>query len=271
MENIEKILQWNMGSWDGEPNGQVLDVLEALIEKHEPSLVALQEFPENGTARVLESAGYNVRYHTERRRKMSGFSDVWSLDETRISEHYSGILLVLEHLELSIKLNFWNVHFQAKAPERKRRSEIRNFATNYVKTSRQDPWYEVVVGDFNFEPFEESLADIDGFGANRCYTWVRRSNAKTPPGARLLLNRAWSLMAVENQQPGSFYKSDIPGGPWLVFDQVLVSCTLQSETLPAPELITSVGNYDLKSQRADKPSEPGSDHFPICTSIYLKI
>ena len=161
MENIEKILQWNMGSWDGEPNGQVLDVLEALIEKHEPSLVALQEFPENGTARVLESAGYNVRYHTERRRKMSGFSDVWSLDETRISEHYSGILLVLEHLELSIKLNFWNVHFQAKAPERKRRSEIRNFATNYVKTSRQDPWYEVVVGDFNFEPFEESLADID--------------------------------------------------------------------------------------------------------------
>ena len=134
----------------------------------------------------------------------------------------------------------------------------------------------VAAGDFNYEPFDDSLRDpeqLEAIAISRDRTPVlQRGERATYP---VLCNPSWRLLgemqsisaqlASGTEAPaGTFlYGDDVQEGHWSTFDQVLVSAGMLAGPQPVFDEESLVIHHPAGTVGADGEPALASDHFPI--------
>lgn len=129
----------------------------------------------------------------------------------------------------------------------------------------------VVIGDFNMEPFSESMTTPEYMNATPCMT-VAATNvkiARRKSEIRYFFNPMWTVLGSwqANRQPGSFYRDDASTSVnWHVIDQVIVRPELIGAIYAGtPMILASAGNTSLTTR--DGAIAPISDHLPVLVAL----
>jgi exonuclease III len=288
------VLQWNMGCSHARNAAPVAtqieqdrcELIEAMIEEHNPTFVALQETPHECPDRLREKLAR--RYEVIK--GQSGLITLYSIDwsESHFAHEQRASMLLLKHRDesINVQIRLWNVHFWSnyKTDSKEIASKVRKFVNDHVrqhrlesisKTSKKTS--EIIVGDFNICPYAETVAGRDCLWANQSLQWAltRARSAGRDPDKRYqpLFNPSWELLGHHEPPFGTYYYDKRPDvdGPWYVFDQMLMSpvhgLTNQRHTM----LLSKVGKKELwsdnKSRRPD--AQLGSDHYPVLVKFKL--
>lgn len=257
-----------------------LHQLEALIDKHRPFLIGLQEtkvqdadFPRE----AIEALGYHVNFHGQKghygvailsleapESVFHGFPD----DEGDAQRRMIGARFHLANGEV---LTVWNGYFPqgeniehpVKFPHKER---FYAQLANLLEHAHHPDDYLAVMGDFNISP-----EDIDiGIGETNRKRWLREGKTSFQPVEREWLGKikAWGLMdsyrvchpEVNDRFSWFDYRSkgfEREPKRGLRIDHILVTRCLA-------DTITEAGiDYDLRGM--EKPS----DHAPVWTDLTL--
>lgn len=269
---IEKVLQWNMGFAGKVAKATAtsrLAVLKALVAKHSPSIVALQEAaPLHDLAPHLPSLQIEVGPG----RLVTAFSaSKWTLS-ARVDPLGRAFAVMLDHASGS-RLRVWNLHGPALnvSDDDKRVFIRRDLLREVAKLRAQDPdREEIIIGDFNLPPFDPAIVREDGLHANRSLTWAyRRRNTGID---RPLFNPSWQVFGAVTAPHGTYYRSRVDvDGPWSVLDQALITPELGLRGHAHVQVLASVGSTELwarSSVRAPRRNV-GSDHLPVCVDVQV--
>lgn len=281
MSEIAKILVWNMNGFskkcddDGVKARRVL-LLEELIREHTPSIFALQEPVVDLLTRI--SSSIRSEYAIDAlgtRRLVSGFL---KSDWDRIEQPYQqkhAVMVTLKHTRVPDMITqFWNVHLAPRDGTDKQAGSVamlcdalKNHRLKAKVNGKKHS--EIVAGDFNLNPFDTLMTDKDRLNANQSAAFVRGGRTMESHENYRMFNPTWQVLGRIKPPLGTFYADDkhYVGGPWYVFDQVLLSPEhyVQDHRAQA-RLITKVGTTSLYGERAPtrRPNENiGSDHFPL--------
>lgn len=127
----------------------------------------------------------------------------------------------------------------------------------------------ILVGDFNMDPFEDGMLQVDALNSISSYTLANQKNgARVFYGKKYFFfyNPMWRLMGDLNSSPPGTYFHESPGSMslyWRMFDQVLVRPNLVSN-VPTKHL--KIIDHDGKEHLVDQNGRPKknlSDHLPI--------
>ena len=125
----------------------------------------------------------------------------------------------------------------------------------------------VLVGDFNMNPFESGMINVDGFHSTSSRSVASRVT-RTVHGQefKFFYNPMWNLLGDDEAPPGSYYHtSPSPTGThWHLLDQVMVRPSVLG-ALPQGHvrILTRVGGYDLLRADGRIDTTVGSDHLPL--------
>lgn len=129
----------------------------------------------------------------------------------------------------------------------------------------------VVIGDFNMEPFSESMTTPEYMNAASCVTVAAQNSkaARHQTQIRYFFNPMWTLLGSwrSNRQPGSFYRNDVSASvQWHMIDQVLVRPDLIfSLQAGSPVILASAGKTPLTTPSGAIASI--SDHLPVLVTL----
>lgn len=171
---------------------------------------------------------------------------------------YVGTELLLAAAHLTSKL-YWSREDQtAEMHEVSRQIRSEEQRRGHART--------IVVGDLNMNPFEDGMVQASGLHATM-------TKATTEEGTRrvqerdypFFYNPMWGFFGDRTPgPPGTYYYRH--GGhlsyEWNIFDQVLV----RPEILPLfedVEIVTKIGETELRGPRGRPDRKTSSDHFPI--------
>lgn len=135
----------------------------------------------------------------------------------------------------------------------------------------------ILVGDFNMNPFEAGMIDVNGFGAVITKELARK-RAQHEPGSRpRFYNPMWGRLGDATEgPPGTFYlpKIDRTNIYWHMPDQVLIRTALidafMGDSLRVlTKGVSRAGEVDLIGERRKHWKLTVSDHLPITFAIDL--
>ena len=129
----------------------------------------------------------------------------------------------------------------------------------------------VFVGDFNEDPYEKSILNIQGFHALPSFkdldNETRMVESKT---YRKFYNPMWNLLGDRDGVPGTFYygnSSSLAESYWHMLDQVIISKGLYNRfCFKELKIITETSEGPLIKDNG-RPNECISDHLPIVFEI----
>jgi hypothetical protein len=130
-----------------------------------------------------------------------------------------------------------------------------------------------IVGDFNSDPYEDSMMTSEGLHAVMCRKVAagisRRVDKRERP---FLFNPIWSLLGDRRGPPGSYYyaKSTASCRFWHSFDQLLLRPPL-IDALDETSLsfLTNAGSISLLDKNGRPDAELASDHLPLAFRLKL--
>lgn len=274
-----KIIQWNIGlpakaKYDQTKEKSRLRVLRALLTTYKPSIVALQEA--NDKVRdLVSSKGYQVERNKE---LVTGFNkNDWFLNSIPNTSSDRALILLLKSTSGTTDLILTNIHLPSRLHLDKDQQADRAFdVINDIKNLRlqQYNFEEVIIGDFNFNPYESCMVLKNGFYSNRSFDYVIMKSKKEVSPFKPLFNPSWFFFGSGTGAQGSYYNTNGSEAPWYIFDQILLSENLvlkKSKKLQPPKLITKVRQHELiKGSPSYKPDDSvGSDHLPILTKFIV--
>lgn len=124
----------------------------------------------------------------------------------------------------------------------------------------------IIVGDFNQNPFESGIMNLDALFALPTPFEAKTTYKKQGISFFPFYNPMWQLMGLQNKAYGSyFYKSSQvnTSTSWHLFDQVIISEKLidifDNESL---EYLTNIGEFNLLNKNGI-PNRLYSDHLPL--------
>ena len=273
MGSQRKILQWNMGCG---PFASVkatvaisrLQVLRDLLVEQVPSLVALQEAPQPASA-TLRKAGFSTYGSGGLLLGMRNAD--WKKGRAILRQ--TKILTVEVQLAPQRFLLISDVHLLSRQYSQQLRRDnealaavkaISNLRVQYVNRMCG----EIIVGDFNLTPHDGIMMMDEGFYANRSRTYVETMARKSVLPMKPMYNPAWHIYGRAEEPLGSLYDTNPIDGPWLVFDQVLMSADLIGSTSHEVIVVTSTTGTGLLSSGVKRPDkETGSDHLPLISTF----
>lgn len=171
---------------------------------------------------------------------------------------------------ISLKIERTNLRFQLFAshfPSKLRTNERdRRIIAQEMKGDIDKYENAIIVGDFNSNPFEETVIALSGL--NALPTQEMRSRIVQRRKEKILYNPMWRFFGDFTSIPGTYFynnSSDI-NYYWNIFDQVLITHNFikyfEDEKL---EIVKSIGSSKLIKKQ--KPNKEISDHLPIFISI----
>lgn len=124
----------------------------------------------------------------------------------------------------------------------------------------------LVVGDFNVNPFEDSMVLANSLHALPIGEIVKRKERRTVNGKAysMFYNPMWSLMGDFKEPAGTYYypKGGLRTDYWNIFDQVVLRPTLVDKlNKNTINIIYKVNDQPLIKD--GKPIDTISDHLPI--------
>lgn len=135
----------------------------------------------------------------------------------------------------------------------------------------------IIVGDFNMNPFEHGIVKANGFHATMSKKIaLEQSRIIQENEYKYLYNPMWSLFGDLHEEPiGTYhYKhSELINFQWNIFDQLLLRPSLierlEKDSL---KILTSDGKNSLVNEKGiPKGGDNHSDHLPIIFTIDLKL
>lgn len=272
-----RLLQWNLDfNWekcDADIAKLRVELLADMIAEHSPGLVLLQEA---GLKYADSLDEVLLGFQTERHGGLlTAFSkSEWAACGAATSAPRA-LCVGLKHQRYGAEVWVWNVHFPAPTyaygredPEANtRKSLVRVFDRVRLDDERRS---EIVAGDFNCQPYDPLLLGGDFLCANRCLSWVRSQQDTVTAPDRVLYNPCWSVLSSLSLPMGTYYRTGTMHGPWLVFDQVLLSAIHAIEDGNQVQVLTQVKNKPLLSKLVHKPDRgKASDHLPLLTTLAM--
>jgi len=133
----------------------------------------------------------------------------------------------------------------------------------------------LVMGDFNMNPFERGLVNLDCFHAVMSRDTARR-RFRTSGGRErhFFYNPMWNHFGdCGPSPPGSYYRSGSGQTEyfWHLFDQVLLRPELLDYFMDGgPEILTRIGQRSLVNQRGIPDRRVGSDHLPLFLDLSIE-
>ena len=141
------------------------------------------------------------------------------------------------------------------------------------KTSDYDA-EEIVIGDCNVNPYDDTLTSKDALCAHRSLANVSAQVRTRPITYRPMYNPSWHLYGRSDGALGTYYyPSPQYDAPWAVFDQAMVTDGIAYGGDDAIELVTEVGGHQLVKDRPKciPNEEVGSDHPPVVVRIQHEV
>ena len=133
----------------------------------------------------------------------------------------------------------------------------------------------IIVGDFNMNPFESGIIKCNGFHATMS-SEVAKTKSRTVQGKeyKYFYNPMWSLYGdlIDNPVGTYYYKNaELVNYQWNIFDQVLVRPNLVDRFKKnSLKILTNDGGNTLVNQKnIPKGGDSSSDHLPIIFTINL--
>lgn len=138
----------------------------------------------------------------------------------------------------------------------------------------------VLIGDFNADPYSESMVAPGALNAVMCRNMaLRRKFRKQGTGGfqkkiPMFYNAMWGALGDQTniQQPGSYYNGgDLSDTAiWHALDQVLIRPSLIHVLYPdTPKFLTNIGSTSLLSPRANAVDTRISDHLPVLVTLKI--
>ncbi|MCS3659908.1 endonuclease/exonuclease/phosphatase family protein [Salinibacter ruber] len=278
MTETLNLMQWNIGLTREDEEDIVtsrLKVLESLIEEYTPSIFAIQEADHKDIKDSIPQEEYN--FHISDGKVTAYDNDYWYTPSHKFqSPQYIG--LVFEHIgPEGDGVLFVNIH--AKSQLRGGRGSPEGSLSNLqndLYAARSKEGYsleEVVMGDYNVNPYNDCLISKDLLSAHRSLPNVKTQTKTRPIDKRPLYNPTWHFFGRHDGALGThYYSTPQYGSPWAVFDQVMVTDGLAYDGEAAVELVTEVGQHRLvKDPPKYIPNEEvGSDHLPVVAKIHYE-
>ena len=237
-----------------------------MISDSAPSLIALQEGPP-GIEGVLAGLGYNVS--RESGLVTGSLSSQWRPHPPPFLAYHRGLGIVLTSLSGAFDLLVCNVHLQSRlratdmVSSRELRSIMRE--VNDLRQRGAGAESELILGDFNLDPYDTFVLERDGLNSNRSLGYVRRNAPTVVARDRPLYNIGWRLLERHDDPVGTcYFTSQEPDQPWHVFDHASVTPDLAAGGPPEAELVVEISGLDLRARDTRGPNKMvGSDHFPV--------
>jgi hypothetical protein len=163
----------------------------------------------------------------------------------------------------NLKFQLFALHFPSKLRTGERE---RNIIAQEMKNDIKKHKNAVILGDFNSNPFEESIVALSGF--NALPTKEKKKRTVQGKTEKILYNPMWRFLGEFEDMPGTYFydnSSDI-NYYWNLFDQILITQDFieyfESEKL---EIIKKISDINLvKNKKIDNKI---SDHLPIFLSL----
>jgi endonuclease/exonuclease/phosphatase family metal-dependent hydrolase len=273
-----EVLQWNLdfpnkGSAKSQSTiNSRKDVLSALLSEYDPTLVALQEADNTGIKEVLRkdyqferSGGIITAYKSNR-----------LYDPSELTKTNNMLLLEFREIDnYERRLLVCNVHLRSRTySERGEREDIGTKVVREFKSYRSDDYSneEIILGDFNENPYVKVILKETGFFGRRNLFQVKDKTKRSTPPDRPLYNPTWHIFGKRSGAIGTYYN---PGSaieaPWYLFDQILLSPEIAVCEDDSVQVVSEVQGHDLvgKSPRCKPDRSVGSDHLPVVTKLNL--
>jgi hypothetical protein len=276
------VLFWNVnGNKKGKNYTPVIEGISRLTEKDKFDVIILAECKEetirDEIEKELKKIHKNYTKGTAAGSKLAIFHKLKNNDGTLIQIFneprysyffYENTLIVGVHL-LSRYPNLNGEKLYNKIKEIK--IEIVDLADNY------DTENIIITGDFNLDPFEHGMTEVDGFNATFSKDIAMRKPIKRTFAKRFILkhpyfyNPSWQLHGKDNKkQLGTYYKGDSEFRVHFhMLDQVIIS----KEFLPPVfdmDYFSIITEYNSKkgikrdlAKENGEPDDSYSDHLPI--------
>lgn len=123
----------------------------------------------------------------------------------------------------------------------------------------------LVMGDFNVNPFEASMVNVDTLYALSSKNIVKKiSRIVNGELYNMFYNPMWNKLGDENGN-GSYYynSSQITNYYWNILDQFIVRPEIADKVnIKNIKIVTSIDDYSLKN-KSGLPKREISDHFPL--------
>jgi hypothetical protein len=135
----------------------------------------------------------------------------------------------------------------------------------------------ILVGDFNMNPFDEGMVDVNRFGATMTKDLARKLAKREPNPRPRFYNPMWGCFGDSTEgPPGTFYypKSSRTNIYWHMPDQILVRTEL-IDAFVGPSLrvlhkgLSRSGEVDYLRERRKHWKVAVSDHLPILFAMNL--
>jgi exonuclease III len=292
MSEVGTILQWNMGC-SYAPGAADVDpalaerrcaLVEALIEEHKPTFVALQEAPRTCASRLKGKLAQKYGVVPGKKGLITLHSIDWFTSEQQINNELRATMILLEHKNLGVRIRVWNIHLWSllRLDRSQAHSKARMFVNDHIRKQRAASSVtatEIIVGDFNMCPYDQPALTKDCLWGNQSLHWTlaRERSASRKPTKSVyvpLFNPSWELLGHHAPPFGTYYygNGEDVDGPWYVFDQLLMSpnhgLTNQRHTM----ILEKANDTQLWSN--DKIRQPddqiGSDHYPVLVKFKLR-
>ncbi len=145
-------------------------------------------------------------------------------------------------------------------------SRLKNDAQNLEDTSKCKN--TIIIGDFNANPYDPELLQMNAFHAVLYKEVIRRSETRTVDAKvyKRLYNPILLSLSEENKKYGSFYYTKGSSTPiWNCYDQILVSKPLIDKIIEV-DYLKRIGQTTLLLQVA--PNHEISDHLPLLAKLF---
>ncbi len=270
----QTVLSWNMDSFfkkglSAEVRRSRFDILTALVAKHAPSIVALQEAPVDFGGR--DGLGHEYEIIRGPRGVATALrTAAWTPSGYNVREGWRALVVKAAPPGGGPGLWIWNLHAASashKDSEDRRtrlRRESRRDLDKFREVDRDRA--ELVVGDFNLPPYDDAVIRRDGFYASRVREWVKSKETHGGTLDRPLFNATWALLGRVKPPYGDFWrdKDKDSTGPWYVLCQALMSARLAIPGERQVRLLECAGERSLyDKKRGCLDTDIGSDHLPL--------
>lgn len=146
--------------------------------------------------------------------------------------------------------------------------ELRSYIESIEKEKRQSR--TIILGDFNVNPFEESIVSAVGLHSINDKEEAKKScRIISGRNYTMFYNPMWKLWGKSEFVGGSYYynTSNYINYFWNIFDQVIIRPSLIDNFVEDKlSVIEKVGEYSLVNKNK-KPDKNISDHLPIFFQI----
>jgi hypothetical protein len=136
----------------------------------------------------------------------------------------------------------------------------------------------VLLGDFNANPFEESMTSADGLHALNCASVRGETSRRISPGQTetFFSNLSWAQYAdLSNERPVAmhwFHRQGANELCWHMVDQIVVRPTvipwIESDGV---QILTRADSINLANKYGEPDGEKYSDHFPVLLIVNPKL